>query len=361
MSTPSPASARLQGRILGIDVARALAIVGMLAVHVGPTDAQGVLGRLYALPHGRASVLFVVVAGVGVTLLASSRRRALSDVRRELAWRSAVLLAAGLALQSLDHGVLVILQTYAPLFLVGAFAVGWSDVALLVAAAAMSLAGPALFVAGHALAPARYDRAAVRLTDGVAEIAHGIVLSGAYPLVVWVAPLLFGMWLGRRDLGTRATQLALVASGAVVAVGAWLLPRGARVAFGADALQGWGRVLDATPHAQTPAWLWTAAGSAAFVLGASLLAARAWPRATWSLAATGQVALTVYVGHLLALHVWSDMLRADTVAGGAASLVALTVLAATVASAWRRRWQRGPLEAVLRWPTGGGAAPTRRR
>lgn len=226
MSTPSPASARLQGRILGIDVARALAIVGMLAVHVGPTDAQGVLGRLYALPHGRASVLFVVVAGVGVTLLASSRRRALSDVRRELAWRSAVLLAAGLALQSLDHGVLVILQTYAPLFLVGAFAVGWSDVALLVAAAAMSLAGPALFVAGHALAPARYDRAAVRLTDGVAEIAHGIVLSGAYPLVVWVAPLLFGMWLGRRDLGTRATQLALVASGAVVAVGAWLLPRG---------------------------------------------------------------------------------------------------------------------------------------
>jgi uncharacterized membrane protein len=61
------------GRIPGIDLARGLAIIGMLAVHVGPTHLDGFAGRLYALPHGRASILFVLVARVGVSLLAASR------------------------------------------------------------------------------------------------------------------------------------------------------------------------------------------------------------------------------------------------------------------------------------------------
>ena len=68
----------------------------MLAVHVGPTDIETPIGRAYAAPHGRASILFMLVAGVGVTLFAASRRTSPADTRLTLLWRAAVLLPLGM-------------------------------------------------------------------------------------------------------------------------------------------------------------------------------------------------------------------------------------------------------------------------
>ncbi len=67
------ASRRSHLRLHGVDAARAIAVLGMVMVHVGPTSAPDTaLGNLYGVSHGRASVLFVLLAGVGV---AHSRRR----------------------------------------------------------------------------------------------------------------------------------------------------------------------------------------------------------------------------------------------------------------------------------------------
>ena len=122
-------------RIVGIDLARCLAIFGMFAVHIGPTDAQGWLGTSYAAAHGRASLLFVLVAGVGVSLLGTSPRTTGAQVRIRLLWRALLLLPLGLSLQELDHGAAVILQDYAVLFVVATVALLLPDRWLLGAAA----------------------------------------------------------------------------------------------------------------------------------------------------------------------------------------------------------------------------------
>jgi uncharacterized membrane protein len=75
MTSASDTLAPTGGRVAGIDAARAAAVVGMVMVHVGPTGQSDIAGRLYALPHGRASVLFVLLAGVGVSLLAGAQSR----------------------------------------------------------------------------------------------------------------------------------------------------------------------------------------------------------------------------------------------------------------------------------------------
>jgi uncharacterized membrane protein len=92
-------------RIRGVDAARSLAIIGMFSVHFGQNvSGPEPLVRLYALPRGRAAILFVVLAGMGVSLLVGGRS---SGYRRfvwtRLAFRAAILLPAGLALQLLDH------------------------------------------------------------------------------------------------------------------------------------------------------------------------------------------------------------------------------------------------------------------
>jgi hypothetical protein len=68
---------------------------------------------LLAVPRGRSALLFALLAGVGITLLASSRSRSVADARFTQAWRVAVLLPLWLALLNLDRGVYEILADHA--------------------------------------------------------------------------------------------------------------------------------------------------------------------------------------------------------------------------------------------------------
>ena len=55
---------------MGIDIARALALVGMMAVHILPDFEDGTsdLTLSHPLAGGRASALFAVLAGVSLAL-----------------------------------------------------------------------------------------------------------------------------------------------------------------------------------------------------------------------------------------------------------------------------------------------------
>jgi len=342
----SPTSAA--ARVRGIDLARGLAIVGMVAVHIGPTDITGLAGRLYAAPHGRASLLFVLVAGLGVSLLARSRSGTRSSTGWRLGWRALLLLPAGLALQTLDHGVNVILQEYAVLFLLAILALRLSDRWVLSLAGTAALIGPLIILWGQLEAPAVFDRSSVTFADGPSQIVHGLLMSGPYPVVTWVAPFLLGMWLGRQDLGSRRVAIRMVLVGGAVASVALLTARGLIAVLGPPIVGGDVRSLaTSAAHSQMPLWLIGGTGTAVFVLGVCLLLADALPRATWPMRALGQLALTAYIAHLLALHLAAPQLTSDDLGEAVALLLGFVVVLAVMATAWRARFARGPLEQVL--------------
>src|SRR4051812_50038440 len=57
-------------RVVAVDVARGVALLAMMTVHVLPgTDEEGRVSTAYAVASGRASALFAVLARVGVALL----------------------------------------------------------------------------------------------------------------------------------------------------------------------------------------------------------------------------------------------------------------------------------------------------
>ncbi len=341
-------------RIRGVDAARAAAIIGMFAVHVGPTDADGVAGWLYALPHGRAAILFLLLAGVGVSLLAGSRTTSPAEARTTLAWRAVLLLPAGLALQLLDHGVFVILQDYAVLFVFGIVVLGLGERWLLALAATSVTFGPLVYLWGRINATDAFQRASVEWTDPAGEIVHGLLLSGPYPFITWAAPFLAGMWIGRRDLRDPEVRAWLIFGGGSVAV---LTPAASRILVGllgppGDPV-GWTEIVVARPHSQMPLWLLGSTGAAVFVLGVSLMAADRARRLLWPIVAAGQLALTVYVAHLLVLHYAAPVLRSGEVGRAAAVVAGFSIAGALFATAWRARFARGPLEVVLRGPRRG--------
>lgn len=343
-------------RMVGLDAARALAIIGMLAVNVGPELNDGVAGLIYELPRGRASLLFMILAGIGISLMTRSARTA--GVRlpwRTLLWRSVLLLGMGLLLQLLDHEVSVILACYGALFLIGlplARAPRWL---LASAAAVMLVIGPILWIMVQVWTGVTFEFNPAALTDGPGPLLHEIFLSGAYPVVVWVVPFLFGMVLGQIDLSRTRTQWALVVGGAAAAVlgfaASWLL---IRVLGEPGEEPGLDRLVSAVDHSQMPLWLISGSGSAVVVMGLCLLLETPLRRWGSALVSAGRLSLTLYVLHLVLLAV---IVRPgpDTLAGGYTVTIIMSIALILGAHLWWTRWGVGPLERLLTWP------PLRRR
>lgn len=113
-------------RIAGVDAARGLALLGMIAVHIMPLavlSSSAVPSATWAgsLFAGRASALFVLLAGVGLALLSggsgSIAAPKLAGVRRQVVIRAVLICGFGLGLGMLDTNVAVILVHYAIMFL----------------------------------------------------------------------------------------------------------------------------------------------------------------------------------------------------------------------------------------------------
>jgi len=222
-------------RVPGYDVARAVAICGMVLINfgvylLGPprgTPGEIALRWLAHVPGGRASSLFVTLAGVGIA------RMAYGDValgRKTLLKRSALLVAFGVTNLLLGWWI-DILHFYACYLAIAAlFFLRATPRALLASAVAFGLAGGVLAFAfpeegrSH-IAYSTIELLRAAITEGVAptipwpEVARqcavaalrDALIDGIHPVLPWLAFLLFGMWLGRLDLRVLALRRVVLA------------------------------------------------------------------------------------------------------------------------------------------------------
>lgn len=352
---PEPPPRRLGGqRIAGVDVARGLAVIGMVMVHIGPvrTEGFGLVGAVYRAPLGRASILFILVAGVGVSLLAGDRTGArVRDARWRLAWRALALAPLGLALAALPTtDIAVILHFYAVYLCLAIIALRLSDRLLLWLAAVSVLLGPVVVLVSRQTRPGWFSAQSTDWTD-LEQISAEFIVSGRYPVAVWAAPLFIGMWVGRQDLRSSKVVGELTAAGALVAVGTFgvhrFLSAQTQDPIGAT---DWRQLAALEPHNEMPLWIVSSTGIALAVLGGCVLGARAMPRLVWPLVALGQLALSVYAAHILVLAEQPELLKRDTFGEAWWSVGRFTIVLLLLAIAWRAIARRGPLEAFLHLP-----------
>jgi len=339
--------ARGLSRLYALDVARAAAIFGMIIVNVGPYNTDGWASWIVRALNGRASILFVVLAGIGVTFLA--RRSLTKGITRRstLLWRGLLLLALGLALQALDHGVNVILPTYAALFFLAAFMVKMSTRWLFWSATASALLGPVLWILARQSTDFHIDPA--QLGDSPFQIAAAIVISGPYPLVVWIAPFFLGVWLGRQPLGNSKVQWRLVYIGAIAGFGAFGASQVLiRVLGQPDTTDvSFDRLISAVGHSQMPLWLISASGTAVMVLGILLIVVPHFSQRIRLLVAVGQMPLTAYTAHLVIIALLVYPGPQDPIEG---LLISCAIMLGLIlfAVVWIANLRYGPLEDLLR-------------
>jgi uncharacterized protein len=353
-------------RIEGIDLARSLAFLGMVFVNFRTTIAPGSdrareswLTWLDTRLDGRAAATFVILAGVGVSLMSRRAREARDPeqraaVRRVLVRRAAFLFVVGLLYWSIWPAD--ILHYYGVFLAFGAVLLAASDRRLL-ELAALLVAGFALLL----LSGLDYNEG----WDWEELSYHGfwtprgfilnLLYNGFHPVIPWLAFFLFGMWLGRRDLHRQATQRWLLIAAGVAATAAestsWVLVKLATPPLGTEDAVA---VFGTTPMPPMPLYMIAASGTAVVVIILSIIVAQQFRGARWlaPLVATGQLALTLYVGHVVVglapLEVFGLLEGRRSVLFSMVWAAGFCVVAVLFASVWRRRFSRGPLELLMR-------------
>lgn len=377
-SSTTPAQ-RDSSRLIGIDAARGIALIGMMAVHtIQSVDAEGNVSLAWTLAAGKSAALFALLAGVGVAFASGRRerptRRTWPEHAAGLLVRALLIGAVGLLLGSVvpaDYAA-VILPYYALLFVFAIPLLALSSRALVALAAAIAVVLPVLshgLRSGTGVADTVPNLTFAALAGDPGQTLRELALTGVYPALPWMAYLCAGLAVGRALLTSRRTVALITVIGAGLAVAAqtvsWLLLEvlGGRAALGAtmssgelaDVLAvGWNGttptdtawwLASAAPHSTTPPDLVFTIGLALAVLGVCILLGRTTTALLRPLAAAGSMTLTLYSLHLLLLS-WSVL------PGGRSELLVQSVLLVAFALLWSRSHARGPLEEIVARATG---------
>lgn len=334
------------GRLVGVDLARGLAVLGMLAAHL--LDTEDFVARdpssWLDVVNGRSSILFAVLAGVSIALVTGGPRP-LEGPRRaraaaRLALRGALLWVIGMLLVFTGVPVYVILPAYALLFALSLPFLGMRPRGLFLTAGAVALVMPWIQPVLDA-AP---------LWSGRFGEEISAALGWNYPFPVWIAFLLAGMGLGRLDLRLLPEQTLMLLSGGALMLAGYGLALVTEPAVADDRYLS--TVLTAEDHS---AGLWEVIGSGGFAIatiGLCLLLCRTPVR--WlaiPLRAVGSMPLTAYV---LQLVVWAFVALA--VLGDTSDLWGIRALGlfgpltlglVVGCTAWALTVGRGPLEALI--------------
>ncbi|MEX5237711.1 heparan-alpha-glucosaminide N-acetyltransferase domain-containing protein [Kocuria arenosa] len=383
---PDDAEVRPARRLVGIDAARGLALIGLISVHILPDydEATDEPTWSHLIFSGDSAALFALLAGVGLALTSGGRRphdgATMTADRIGLAVRAALIAVVGLwigALMPADAPADNILIYYGVFFLLAIPFLHTGPHVLFGCAAVFWLVGPLLMQVLTDVLP-EWSSSNPTFADVVSEPAGTIsqlLLTGTYPALPYMTYLLVGMGLGRLDLRTSEVQIRLVVVGIGMTVFARVASTFLLYAFGgyqrllaassigreelAEALV-WGPdslptetlwwLAIATPHTNTPPAIAASLGVGLTALGALLLIARKAERWLLPLAAMGAMTLTLYTAHLVAL---SSEVHYDRPSLWYAVHL---VVAALFAVACQRGLGQGPLERVI----GLGVKGTRR-
>lgn len=339
----SPAAGPKKQRLVGIDISRGLALIGMMAVHaLIPFDENDNPNWVSYVATGNASAVFAVLAGVGLTLTtgraAVPRSKALATVA-SIAGRAVAIGLIGLLLGYAEANITgVILTYYGVMFLLAIPLLFLRTRALVLVGIIAAVAVPVLSQLVRPVLPEATlaNPSFVELFDHPLDLLSELLVTGAYPALPWVSYICAGLIVGRLTLSSAKVVRRMLIFGAVLGAAAatvswWLLgPLGGRAAlrlaaggplnpdgdtvddlltFGFDGTTptgSWWWLATSAPHSATPLDLLRTIGTAVAVLGAMLLlghvAAPALRRVIdlvgAPLAAAGSMTLTLYAAHV---------------------------------------------------------------
>ncbi len=355
----------MKQRVTGFDLARALAIFGMVIVNfkIAMTAETGnmLLMNFAEAFEGRASALFVILAGIGVTFLTNKARESSDGAlvlknRLSLIKRGLLLIAIGLVFTPIWEAD--ILHFYGFYFLIAAAILTANDKSLLFISAIIMLIFPTLMLFLNYEQNWNWSTLTYENLWSFDGMIRHIVFNGFHPVFPWAAFLIFGVWLGRQDLSQSLIRKKLLAGSLITLLVTECSFYLIRITI-AD-----GSVLEVTSEDVTflfstsiipplPQYIISAGSSAVVVLVVCLYFSERFSESNinkW-LYQTGQLSLTLYVAHvIIGMGILESIGRLEnqTINFSLLSALVFCVCGIVFSVVWLKFFKAGPLEWIFR-------------
>ncbi|MCA1057607.1 DUF418 domain-containing protein [Rossellomorea aquimaris] len=351
-------------RIIGFDMARALAILGMVIVNYkismnaegnGPEWLKTITGLL----EGRASAIFVILAGIGISLMTKKARMSGTPSKeyRKMIWRrSLFLFVLGMILFLMQWSA-DILHYYAFYMFIASFFIVASSRQLIIATVGIVLTSQI----GQLLLNYEFGWDATfqhyELFWSWKGFISNLFYNGYHPIFPWSAFLLFGMWVGRINVQNHSIRKKMISVSlftfVITEAASYTLIKLSEPAMGREIAY---YLFDTKPMPPTLLYMISSTSTAIIVILLCIMISEKW-RETAVIQAfvyTGQLALTLYIGHFLVLAVFFMFGGlAENTLPFAVTIALIFCLFSTVTSTWwRKTFKRGPVESLMRKVSG---------
>ena len=354
----------MKKRIIGIDVARALAVVGMIIVNfkvVLGENGNNWVKAFADLFYGKAAATFVVLAGIGLALMTNSAiknedKAKLKSARLRILKRALFLFIIGLSYIWIWPAD--ILHFYGVYMLLTVFLLHRSPRLILIATAGLIFVYPLLFLwldYGAAWNFSTFEYADFWTVEG---FFRNLFFNGFHPVIPWTAFMLFGLWYGRQNLYDDAflKKSLWLSAGSFILIQIASLGAIQLFSGGDEAMaKSLDFIIGTGPMPPLPVYMLNGISISVAVIAACILIAKRWEgnKMIDILNKTGQLALTFYVAHvILGMGLVEDFGGAEF---GAYSIefsvgyaLVFSLLCMLFAEIWLRYKKSGPLEWMMR-------------
>lgn len=352
-------------RIIGLDFARALAMFGMLLVNfMVITGAEGngppFLITFMSLFEGRASALFVILAGIGITLMtksavASNEKIKISNSRKTIWKRSLFLFILGLLLYVMEWTG-DILHYYGVYLFVAALLIKVRKKLLLFLSIIILLIAQSLQLTFNTFEGWGGPTPFINYVDfwTIKGFLRNLFFNGYHPIFPWFSFFLIGMIIGRLDLHIKKIRERLLLLGITITILTELLSKGLTHFFipyiGKEAATF---LFNTGPILPNVLYILSATGSAIAILIICLNIAEKY-RNNWfvtSIVQTGQLTLTHYVSHVfigIGALILLNRMEHQSLLFVLLFATAFFIFSIFISVLWRKKFSRGPIEWIMR-------------
>jgi uncharacterized protein len=352
-------------RIEGLDFARALALFGMFVVNykvIVGAEGNGSEGLIWftELFQGRASAVFVLLAGIGISLMTRKARNGDSDLlirksKKNIWKRSAFLFFLGMVLY-VAGWTGDILHYYGVFMFIVSFLIAASNKIIIIICSLFGLIAQIMQVTSNYLNGWDLDRPFIEYTDfwTIEGFLRNLLFNGYHPIFPWICFFLLGMIIGRLELTNNIIikKVGIISSILLILselVSRFLFQFSQRIVD----VESANYLFQTGPIPPNLFYLLSNASSAVLVVVISIYLTKKFSR-NWLINAfvkTGQLTLTLYVGHVfvgIGILALLDRLVKQTLEFSLIFSILFFVGSILFSLLWRKKFKRGPIELIMR-------------
>ena len=344
-------------RLIGLDIARYLAFVGMVLVNFdivmshGVQSNEGFFNEFIGQLQGRASATFVVLAGIGLGLSSFKKE---GQTVNTIVKRSIFLLILGLLNMTIFEGD--ILHYYAFYFLFGVFLLPFGNRALILVISILNLVFFSMMLFIDYESGWNFEELTYTGFWTIDGFTRNLFFNGFHPVFPWLGFFLLGMLMSRVLLKKRQVQIKIISWGLIALIfseimsfiiSGYVIPADSELQFLF--------MTDSMPP--MPLYFLAASGSALLIIGLCLLVSEKFKESKiYSLIApAGTQTLTLYVLHIIVGLGFIDAIGftgTQTSSQAFVAAIIFCILGTIFAFTWSKWFRRGIFESLMRKLTG---------